>query len=98
MAARERRWIILGDDGRHVSIGQATDPSEDELARAAEGLQAAGLGGWVAILEGGYYQTRGKVSLMMVREIAPPASPWETAVSLFMARRRDSLNQPPPNG
>ena len=94
MATRERRWVILGDDGRHVSIGRATDPSEDELARAADGLRAAGLGGWVAILEGSYYQTRGKISLMMVREIAPPASTWETAVTLFQTRRRQAIAEP----
>lgn len=93
---RERRWIVLGDDGRHVTIGRHTDPSEEELARASDSLRAIGVGGWVAVLEGGYYQPRDKISLMMVREIAPARQPWEAAVSSFLELRTHALSLPSP--
>ena len=31
----ERRWIILGEDGRHVTMGRHSDPSPEELALRA---------------------------------------------------------------
>ncbi len=95
---RERRWIILADDGRHVTIGRHTDPTEEEIERAGDGLRGTGLGGWVAVLEGGYYRPRDKVSLMMVREIAPARQSWEAAVSAFMALRDRALDVSGPAG
>lgn len=92
----ERRWIILADDGRHSAIGRHTDPSDEEIARAGEQLRALGLGGWLAVSEGGYYQPSDKVSLMMVREIAPTAQPWETAVAAFMMIRSAAIAPPSP--
>jgi hypothetical protein len=35
---REKRWIVLADDGLHVTIGRHTDPSEDEIVRAGDAL------------------------------------------------------------
>jgi len=34
----ERRWIVLGEDGRHVTMGRNSGPSPDEIARAEAGL------------------------------------------------------------
>jgi hypothetical protein len=84
---RERRWIILGEDGRHVTIGRHTDPTEDELERAATALSATGQGGWVAVTEGRYYSPD-RIEVMMVRELSPTRTPWETAVETFKAARR----------
>ena len=95
MAHREKRWIVLADDGRHVTIGRHTDPSEDEIVRAGEGLQANGVGGWLAVTEGVYYSA-GPLSVMMVREIAPARQTWEGAVGAFMELRRQSVTQPAP--
>jgi len=89
-AAQERRWIILGEDGRHVTVGRHTDPTDDELARAAEALRASGQGGWLAVLEGHYYRPRERVSLMMVRELAPTNVAWTVAVEAFHGRRADT--------
>jgi hypothetical protein len=38
----ERRWIILAQDGRHVTMGRAAPPSEDEVEAAAAALGAQG--------------------------------------------------------
>ena len=40
----ESRWIVLGTDGRHVSLGRA-DPSEAEIATASDALTAQQLSG-----------------------------------------------------
>jgi hypothetical protein len=37
----ETRWIVLGTDGRHVSLGR-TEPSEAEVKAASDALAAQG--------------------------------------------------------
>jgi hypothetical protein len=91
---RERRWIILGEDGRHVTIGRHTDPSEDELAQAAAALGVTEQGGGVAVVEGRYY-SRECISVMMVRELTPTRVSWETAVAAFEAARHQANMAPP---
>lgn len=89
--ARERRWIILAEDGRHVTLGRETDPSDEEIARAGDGLRAQGLGGWLVVLEGHYYQRRDKLTLLMVRVAAPSGGPsWEEAEAAFLRIREDA--------
>ena len=48
----ERRWIILAQDGRHVTMGRAAPPSEADVEAAAAALTAQGLAGWLATLDG----------------------------------------------
>jgi hypothetical protein len=91
---REKRWIVLADDGRHSTLGRHTDPSQEEVAKAGDALRAAGMGGWLAMTEGVYYSA-GPLSVMMVREIAPPRQSWEAAAAAFLARRTQTL---PPFG
>jgi hypothetical protein len=79
---RERRWIILGEDGRHVTVGRHSDPTNEELARAADVLRATEQGGWLAVMEGVYYSC-GIVSLMQVRQLVPSHTDWQTAVQAF---------------
>jgi hypothetical protein len=88
--ATERRWIILSEDGRHVTVGRATDPSEAEIQAAGKALRQTGQGGWLAILDGIYY-ARGAVSLMMVRELAPASASWEEAVAKFEQLRSAAI-------
>jgi hypothetical protein len=92
---RERRWIILGDDGWHVTVGRHTDPSPEEVDRAAEILRQTGAGGWLAVTDGLYYG-RGGLSVMMVREIAPSRRTWEEALVLFHGTRKRSVAAPSP--
>ena len=83
----EKRWIVLGEDGRHATVGRVTDPSEAEVNAATETLRRTGLGGWLAVMEGRYYDGRSKVILMMVRELLPSAISWNDAVAAFQQRR-----------
>lgn len=41
----ERRWIIVAQDGRHVTIGRAALPSEAEVEAATAALIAKGWAG-----------------------------------------------------
>lgn len=89
-ATRERRWIVLGTDGRHVTMGRHSDPSPEEIGEAERGLAAQGMAGWLAVMEGGYYVRR-KPSLMMVRPLANPARSFEEAAAEFEAKRKATV-------
>jgi hypothetical protein len=68
---RERRWVVLGTDGRYVTLGRASDPSEDEVRSAEQALRTQGLAGWLAVMEGNPYV--GAVPrLLEVRPLAAP--------------------------
>lgn len=56
MSARTlRRWIVLGQDGRHVTLGRAAPPSAEEIAATSDALNRQGLAGWIATLDGDYW-------------------------------------------
>jgi hypothetical protein len=90
MANVETRWIILGTDGWHVTIGKESDPSPEELERAEARLVAKGLAGWLAIMKGGYYTNR-RPSLSMVRPLCDPQRSFSDAVDAFQAARAVTL-------
>jgi hypothetical protein len=86
-AETETRWMVLGTDGRHVSLG-CTEPSEAEIATASEALAAQGLSGWLARMQGEYY-SRGKVTLEPLERIGAAQEPdWQAALAAFHAARR----------
>ena len=86
-ARTETRWIVLGADGRHVSLGR-TEPSEAEIATASHALAAQGLSGWLARMQGDYY-SRVRVTLEPLRAIGvAPEANWQPALSAFHAARR----------
>ena len=86
-AETETRWIVLGTDGRHVSLGR-TEPSEAEIATASDALSAQGLSGWLARMQGEYY-SRGKVTLEPLQRIgAAHDADWQAALAAFHAARR----------
>jgi hypothetical protein len=91
--SRERRWIVLGTDGRYVTLGRASDPSEDEVRGAEEALRAQGLAGWLAVMEGNPYVGTAP-RLMEVRPLAAPAVPFAEAAEACVraiATRREEL-------
>ena len=45
----ERRWIVLVLDGRYSTLGRHTDPTEEVILAAENGLCQAGLSGWLAV-------------------------------------------------
>jgi len=87
----ERRWIILAQDGRHVTMGRAAAPSEAEVEAAAAALAAQGLAGWLATLDGNYWSRR-RVALAPVQTLGDGATlDWPTAIIAFEAARQRAL-------
>ena len=86
-ATTETRWIVLGTDGRHVSLGR-TEPTEMEVLAASDALAAQGHSGWLARMQGEYY-SRGKVTLEPQQRIgAEHDADWQAAVAAFHAARQ----------
>ena len=86
-ATTETRWIVLGTDGRHVSLGR-TEPSEAEIVTASDALAAQGLSGWLARMQGDYY-SRGKVMLEPLQRIGiAHDADWQAALTAFHAARQ----------
>ena len=82
----ENRWMVLGTDGRHVSLGRA-EPSKAEITAASDALAAQGLSGWLAHMQGEYY-SRGKVTLEPLQRIgAEHDADWQAALAAFHAAR-----------
>ena len=52
-AETKTRWMVLGADGRHVSLGRS-EPSDTEVASASDALAAQGLSGWLERMQGDY--------------------------------------------
>jgi len=88
--AQDTRWIILGTDGRHVTVGRRAEPSPEEVSEAERALVAQGLSGWLAVMKGGYHVHR-KPSLTMARPLANPLCLFEEAGAAFEAARQASL-------
>jgi hypothetical protein len=87
----ERRWIILAQDGRHVTMGRAAAPSEAEVEAAAAALAAQGLAGWLATLDGNYWSRR-RVALAPVQLLGDDATlDWSAAITAFEAARQRAL-------
>jgi hypothetical protein len=86
-AGVQQRWIVLGADGRHVSLGR-TEPSEPEVVAASDALAAQGLSGWLARMQGDYY-SRGKVTLEPLQRIGiAHDADWQAALAAFHAARQ----------
>jgi hypothetical protein len=86
-AGREQRWIVLGADGRHVSLGRS-EPSEAQVKATSDALAAQGLSGWLARMQGEYY-SRGKVTLEPLKRIgADREADWQAALAASHAARR----------
>ena len=90
-AGTEQRWIVLGADGRHVSLGRS-EPSEAEVMVASDALAAQGLSGWLARMQGEYY-SRGKVTLEPFQRIGiANDADWQAALSAFHAARQRAID------
>ena len=87
-AGMQQRWIVLGADGRHMSLGRATPPTDIEIIGVSDALTAQGLSGWLACMQGDYY-SRGKVMLEPLQRIgADHEADWQAALTAFHAVRR----------
>ena len=89
-ADTEIRWMVLGTDGRHVSLGR-TEPSEAEVKTTSDALAAQGLSGWLARLWGEYY-SRKNVTLEPLQRIgAEHEADWQAALAAFHAARHSMI-------
>ncbi|MBW4095964.1 MAG: hypothetical protein HIU81_11650 [Acidobacteria bacterium] len=86
VAAREKRWLVLAEDGRHITLGRHSNPSDEEVLDVSQQLNGMGLAGWLAISEGGYYSTNA-VTLLMVRQITDKLGDWTLAESRWNEQR-----------
>ena len=85
----DRRWIILADDGRYVTLGRATDPTSDEIAAAEARLKSAGKTGYLAILGGSAYAPNPPDALL-VRPLCNAAREgFEAAREAFRRKARE---------
>jgi hypothetical protein len=69
--SREKRWVVISEDGRYVTLGRTSDPSETEIQSAEESLRAQGLAGWLAVMAGNPYEG----ALPEFMEVKPLAAP-----------------------
>jgi hypothetical protein len=78
--------MVLGADGRHVSLG-GSEPSEAEITAASDALAVQGLSGWLARMQGEYY-SRATVTLEPLQRIGTPHdADWQAALAAFHAAR-----------
>lgn len=81
---REHRWLVIAFDGRHVTLGRATDPSPEELEHIAGSLREQGMAAWLVVSQGRYHGP-GPLELMMVRPLVEVGSAtWQEAEAAFM--------------
>ena len=85
--SNETRTIILSDDGRYVTLGRASVPTDAEVAAAGAALAGMGVGGWLCTMTGDYYGRR-KVTLTGIKEVAAPRADFATAEAAFQAYRK----------
>ncbi len=85
------RWMVLGTDGRHVSLGR-TEPSEAEVKAASDALAAQGLSGWLARMQGEYY-SRSRISVEPLQRIGiSHDADWQAAIAAFHAARHSATH------
>jgi hypothetical protein len=91
--ARERRWVVVGTDGRYVSLGVHSDPTEDEIAASQRALIAQNLSGWLAVMEGNPWFGC-PPRLLEVRPLASPTSAFadaaEACITAILAKRAET--------
>ncbi len=91
--ACERRWVVVATDGRYVTLGRHSDPSEDEITIAERALRTQGLSGWLAIMEGDPWLGT-PPRLLEVRPLASPTSTFLEAADACIAKilaKRDEV-------
>ncbi|WP_431283156.1 hypothetical protein ACQW02_27785 [Humitalea sp. 24SJ18S-53] len=82
----ERRFIVLGADGRHITLGRAGPPEDAEAAAIVSALHAAGVeAAWLVEMTGNYWG-RGRVGLTALRPLMSRGD-WPQALDAFEARR-----------
>lgn len=88
----ERRWVVVTSDGRYVSLGRHSDPSEEEITAAEQALRSQNVSGWLAIMKGSPW-IGDPPNLLEVRPLACPSTTFADAadacVAAIMANRAE---------
>jgi len=87
--SRDRKWLLVVEDGRHTWQGRDRDPSPEDLAALERSMRDQGLRGWLAVSEGRYHSTDA-MTLLAVRSMNDPADDWPTVEARFNERRAAS--------
>ncbi len=90
---RERRWVVVSIDGRYVTLGLNSDPSEEEITIAEEALRSQNMSGWLAVMEGNPW-IGCPPRLLEVRPLASPtfafADAAEACIAAILAKRAET--------
>ncbi len=78
----DSRWLIVGEDGRHITLARKAAPSEDEILAAEKAMTAQGVSGWLVLLSGEYYR-RTKPQVTVLRSLHTPRRPFDAALADF---------------
>lgn len=103
---RERRWVVVASpgagqeppqraDGRYVTLGRQSDPTEAEILAIEDSLRDKGLAGYLAVMEGNPW-VGPLPRLMKVRPLASPAATFaeaEEACIEGIRRNRDNVRR-----
>ena len=85
LASNEKRWVVLSEDGRFITLGRASDPSEAEIQAAEGALRSQRMAGWLAIMDGNPYE-RVPPALLEVRALATPKGSFSEASAKLLSR------------
>jgi len=87
-----RRWVVLSEDGRYATLGQATDPTPEEILHVEDAMRGQGLAGWLAVMEGSPH-AEAPPRLMEVRALNEPAVPFSDVAAAALASIADTSRQ-----
>ena len=82
----DRRWIVLIEDGRYVTISRALDPDQSDIARIEASLAVQGLSGWLAVQSHSAHVEGSPPEIMKVRPLGKPTAAFSDAVAAFYGR------------
>ena len=91
--SRERKWLLMVEDGRHVWQGRSRDPSPEDLAALERSMRVQRLRGWIAVSEGRYY-SEDTMTLLPVSPMNGPADDWPVVEERFHERRAIASSEP----
>lgn len=76
--------MVVAPDGRYVTLGRHSDPSEEEILAAEKALLSQDLSGWLAVMEGNPWVGKAP-ELLEVRPLGRPTSSFSDAASACLA-------------
>lgn len=85
IAAADPRWVILLESGEYALMGRSSEPTPDELDEMETRMTAAGVRGWLAVMDRSEYAS-GTAEFIMIRPLLAPSTSFENAVTKFRER------------